>query len=192
MALRFWSNVHLHSSSFAFKFFSLLFSHTSLRTFLGFGPLDEAGSSLLLSSDDMKSMAFGEQKISLAFSLSLSYKIAFSKLERRLDSFLFNRFCCFIWLRCSSNFLFVFLVLSSRRDFQYWWTALLMTAFVHLSLLYTERTSFSTLLAIVLFSGLLKLTLKSKLNWFSWSSSCPSPFVSSLHTFLTAFLYFVK
>ena len=73
--------------AFAFKFFSLLFSHTSLRTFLGFRPLDEAGSSLSLSSDDMKSMAFGEQKISLAFSLSLSDKIAFSKLERRLDSF---------------------------------------------------------------------------------------------------------
>lgn len=72
-------------SSFAFKFFSFLFSHTSLRTFLGFGPLDGAGSSVSLSSDDMKLMAFGEQNISIALSLSLSDKMAFSKLERHLD-----------------------------------------------------------------------------------------------------------
>ena len=75
------------SSSFAFKFLSLLFSHISLRTFLGSGPLDGAGSSLSLSSDDMKSMAFGGQKISHPPSLSLSDKVAFSKLEQSLDSF---------------------------------------------------------------------------------------------------------
>lgn len=74
-------------SSLSFRFLNLLFSHTSLRTFLGFGPFVAAGSSLSLSSDDMKSTAFGEERISLAFSLSLSDKMALSKLERRLDSF---------------------------------------------------------------------------------------------------------
>jgi len=67
---------------------SVSFSPTPVyRTLLGFVPLDGVGSLLSLSSDDMKLMAFGEQKISLALSLSLSDKMAFSKLERHLDSF---------------------------------------------------------------------------------------------------------
>lgn len=75
------------SSSFDLMFLSLVRSHVSFLVFLGFGPLVESGSSISLSSDDIKSIAFGEDRISFALSLSFSDRVLFCRLWRRLDSF---------------------------------------------------------------------------------------------------------
>ena len=70
-------------------FLSLLLSHCSFFTFLGFGPFVVASISSSLFSEDMYDNACGEERISRAFALSASERIVvdLSRFERHLESF---------------------------------------------------------------------------------------------------------
>ena len=77
------------SSRRPLMFFNLLLSHGSLLTFLGIGPFTVPAMSSSLSSEDIYFSASGDEKISLAFALSVSERdvVDFCRVERRLASF---------------------------------------------------------------------------------------------------------
>ena len=77
------------SSRRPLMFFNLLLSHGSLLTFLGSGPFTVPSMSSSLSSEDIYFSASGDEKISLAFALSVSVRdvVDFCRVESRLASF---------------------------------------------------------------------------------------------------------
>ena len=77
------------SSRRPLMFFNLLLPHGSLLTFVDSGPFTVPFMSSSLSSEDIYFSAFGDEKISLAFALSVSVRdvVDFCRVERRLASF---------------------------------------------------------------------------------------------------------